>query len=407
MSSMDADDPDMEVEDTPAAASNSAADERANVAAFFLGRQRIDDASDADDAAEEAAALAEAAAARRERHAAERESGRAVSRLVERAQSMEGANRLMDAIQLYTEALAIEPQNVNLLAARASLTGRMNLHQAVLHDGEEIVKITPDWHQGHVICGSALFCLHQWAPSCRAYKKALEYASDAQGRQGLLQALAQAQARADDELRQAALKEDLPELSRLLFGGGGPSPDGQQTTSHSIVSLEAKEPNHGFSALALACAAGKLESVQLLLKAGADVDARDKFEKTPLMWAAAMGNERLATALWKARADLRAQDKSGWDALFAACHGGHSRLVTVWLAGSDVNRATADGTTCLMAAAQAGHTTVVQLLLQKQAQPDAANARGQRALELAVAGKHTEVMQLLQPLTPGGPLPPR
>ena len=148
----------------------------------------------------------------------------------------------MDAVGMYTEALAIEPQNVGLYAARASLTGRLNLHQAVLHDGEFIIKITPDWHQGHAICGMALFCLKQWAPSVRAYQRALEYASDAQGRQGLLQALAQAQGKADDELRQAALLENLPELNRLLFGGGGhesAAGSAPPSTQHSIVSLEA------------------------------------------------------------------------------------------------------------------------------------------------------------------------
>ena len=93
----------------------------------------------------------------------------------------------------------------------------------------------------------------------------------------------------------------MPELTRLLFGGGGESnnADGAEHRPQQ-VSLEAKEPNHGFSALALSTAFGKVQSVQLLLKAGA-VDARDKFGKTPLMWAASMGGEPLATALWKAK----------------------------------------------------------------------------------------------------------
>ena len=262
-------------EDLPeASAASTATDERTNLAAYMLGRQQIceDDDDDEDEV------LAAAAAARKNRRQAERATGREVAGLVQRAQELTSQSRHMDAVGVYTEALALEPMNVNLLAARASLTGRLNLHQAVLHDGEEIVKITPDWHQGHAICGMALFCLHQWAPSVRAYRKALEYASDAQGRQGLLQALDQAQTRADDELRQAALKEDLPQLTRLLFGGAGA--DG---AAHSIVSLEAKEPAHGFSALALAVAAGKVESVKLLLKAGADANARDNFGKTPLM----------------------------------------------------------------------------------------------------------------------------
>ena len=394
------------MEDEPPAVA-TASDDRANVAAFMLGRQSIQD--DDDDDAEEAAALAEAAAARQVRRSAERESSRAVAQLVQRAEQFSAAEQYMDAVGMYTEALAIEPQNVGLYAARASLTGRLNLHQAVLHDGEFIIKITPDWHQGHAICGMALFCLKQWAPSVRAYQRALEYASDAQGRQGLLQALAQAQGKADDELRQAALLENLPELNRLLFGGGGhesAAGSAPPSTQHSIVSLEAKEPNHGFSALALATAAGKFESVALLLRAGADVNARDKFDKTPLIWAASMGNERLATALWKAKADLGAQDRSGWDPLFAACHGGHIRLATVWVMSADVNRATADGTTALMAAAQAGKANVVTLLLQKGAKPDAANARSQRALELARSEKHAEVVAILQPVTPGGPPPP-
>ena len=79
----------------------------------------------------------------------------------------------------------------------------------------------------------------------------------------------------------------------------------------------------------------------------------------------------------------------------------------VWAATADINRATADGTTALMAAAQAGRTPVVQMLLRKGAAPSLANAKGQRALELALAGKHSEVIELLQPLTPGAPPPPR
>lgn len=380
-------------------ASSSASDERANLAAFMLSRQQIND--DDDDDEDTAAALAEAAAARKERRAAEKKTGASVRHLIERAEAAAAQNRLMDAIGHYTEALALDERNVNILAARASLCGRMNLFQAVLHDGEEIVKITPDWHQGHAICGSALFCMRQWAPSVRAYRRALEFPQADDSRSGLQQALEQAQTRANEELRMMVLKEDIAELTRLLFGGGD-SGGGDRHTNQA-VDLEAREPSHGFTALALATAAGKLESAKLLLKAGAQPDATDKFGKTAIMWAAAAGHEALATALWRGKADLTMQDKSGWDALFAACHGGHVRLATVWVANADVNRATADGTTALMAAAQAGKAAVVKLLLQRKAEPAAANAKGHRALEHARAGKHNEVVELLQPLTPGGP----
>ena len=115
---MQDDDDDAEMDDAP---TSSASNERANVAAFMLGRQRIND--DEDDDAEEAAALAEAAAARKERRKNEKESNRAIYGLVERAEALTRANQLMDAVGLYTEALALDEHNVSLLAARASLKG--------------------------------------------------------------------------------------------------------------------------------------------------------------------------------------------------------------------------------------------------------------------------------------------
>ena len=84
----------------------SPSDERANVAAFMLGRSKIEENSDDD--AEEAAALAEAAARRKERRKGERESGRAVAILVERAQRCERESP-MDAVGLYTCLLYTSP----------------------------------------------------------------------------------------------------------------------------------------------------------------------------------------------------------------------------------------------------------------------------------------------------------
>ena len=382
--------------------------ELSKLATYMASHAAVEEESDT----EEAAVLAEVAAARKARRAAESRSGREVASFVMRAEELMRENRFMDAVGAYTDALAIEPNNVNLLAARGGVCARLNLYQATLHDGEMIIQILPDWHQGHALCGMALFCCKQYAPAVRAYRRALDFASKEQGADGLREALAQAQGRVDEELRQAVIKEDMPELKRLLFGGagggagGGGGADGEEPKPDSAVNLEARESQHGFTPLVLATAAGRAESVKMLLRAGAQPDARDKFQKTALMWAAASGNEKLAMMLWKGGADVAAQDAIGWDALYAAAHGGHSRLVTVWLAKADVNRSTSDGTTCLMAAAQAGRQEVVRLLLAKGAEPTAVNAKGQRALELARAGKHTLVAELLEPVTPGPPPPP-
>ena len=96
-------DDDEDMNDAPSAPSSSASDERANLAAFMLGRQQIHD--DGEDDEEEAEVLAAAAAARKQRRQAERESGRAISHLVDRAQQLTANNQLMDAVGLYTEAL--------------------------------------------------------------------------------------------------------------------------------------------------------------------------------------------------------------------------------------------------------------------------------------------------------------
>ncbi len=131
-----------------------------------------------------------------------------------------------------------------------------------------------------------------------------------------------------------------------------------------------------------------------------------QYGKTPLIWAAAGGHEPVATALLRGGADLRAADRSGWDALLAACHAGHARLATVWLQGADLRRAARDGTTCLHAAARGGHAALVQQLLRSGADPAAQDSQGQRPLERARAAGHTAVVAALVDVTPEAPPPP-
>lgn len=379
----------------------------AQLSTFMQGRPAAADGG-ADDSESDSELLEAVAAARLERRAAESETSRDVAKLVARAEREAGKNQLMKAVELYTEALALEPTNVGLFSARGSACARLNLHKATLHDGEQIISILPDWHQGHALCGMALFCLRQYAPAVRAYTRALQYPSaSGAARTGLEEALEHARGRLDEEVRKAALTEDVAELQRLCFGGGGTLPAAERTksTEHSVVSLEAAEPTHGFTVLALASAMGKLKSIALLLEAGALPNARDKYGKTPIMWAAKMGNEGVVNLLEKGGADIKAQDATGFDALFVACHAGQLRLATVWALKCDVNRATADGTTCLMAAAEAGRKDVAAMLIKRKADPALANAKGQRALELAAGNKHADVVELLEPLTP--PAPPR
>ena len=71
--------------------------------------------------------------------------------------------------------------------------------------------------------------------------------------------------------------------------------------------------------------------MRVLVAAKADLECRDKYGKTPLLWAAAGGHEAAASALLDGGAALRACDHSGCDALMCACLAGHMHLATLWL----------------------------------------------------------------------------
>ncbi len=68
-------------------------------------------------------------------------------------------------------------------------------------------------------------------------------------------------------------------------------------------------------ALLKAAEQGTVQQVKSLLTRGASVDARDSFERTPLMLSAVSGHAEIAAVLLEAGADVRAAAKYGQTAL--------------------------------------------------------------------------------------------
>ncbi len=60
---------------------------------------------------------------------------------------------------------------------------------------------------------------------------------------------------------------------------------------------------------------GNLNHVQSLLKDGADINARNIFQLTPLMLAVREGHEPMVDWLLRHGADIHAQDRNGFTAL--------------------------------------------------------------------------------------------
>jgi len=149
------------------------------------------------------------------------------------------------------------------------------------------------------------------------------------------------------------------------------------------------------------CARQGADSVgacDLLLAAGADLNAVDGFGWTALLQAAAGGNaEALMVRLVAAGASVAASTDEGRDALsFASAFQLEGAVEALLGAGTDVNVADAHGITALMRAAMYGHVKIVQVLLRAKANPDLKHADGLTALAFAKHFKHTAVAALLE-----------
>ncbi|KAJ1632919.1 hypothetical protein T492DRAFT_562669, partial [Pavlovales sp. CCMP2436] len=92
--------------------------------------------------------------------------------LAAEAQRQGRAGEHMHAIELLTEAIALEPQNASLYEARSRECGAAKKYQAVLHDGERLVELRPELAAGHAISGSALYCLGEFEQATHAYTRA-------------------------------------------------------------------------------------------------------------------------------------------------------------------------------------------------------------------------------------------
>ncbi len=151
----------------------------------------------------------------------------------------------------------------------------------------------------------------------------------------------------------------------------------------------------GSTPLHHAAAFGNVGAIHVLLKAGADVNARNNRGATPLHWSAADA-EKTRLLLDKG-ARINTQTETGRTALYlAASQSGREDVVRVLLdGGADPNLSTLPGRTPLMAASAEGEVTAMRLLLEKGANPKAASGTGSTALFDAARSRSVEAVRLL------------
>jgi ankyrin repeat protein len=158
--------------------------------------------------------------------------------------------------------------------------------------------------------------------------------------------------------------------------------------------LEARD-RRGATPLMHAAAFGNLETLKLLLDAGADVNARNDFNATALLWCARDPDK--ARLLIERGADLNAQSKQGRTPLMVAClRRGGSAIVALMLAkGADVHMRSGRGETALGLAAISGDADSVKLLLDKGADHKITIRTGETAINAAAYGQNAKAVQLL------------
>ena len=160
------------------------------------------------------------------------------------------------------------------------------------------------------------------------------------------------------------------------------------------LDLSARD-RRGATLLMHAAAFGNLETLKLLLDAGADVNARNDFDATALLWGAR--DPEKARLLIEHGANVNARSKQGRTPLMLAClrHGGSETVALMLRKGAEVNVKDGRGDTALGLAAAIGEAQTMRLLLAKGADAAAANGKGETVINLAAKSKQADPVSLL------------
>lgn len=147
--------------------------------------------------------------------------------------------------------------------------------------------------------------------------------------------------------------------------------------------------------LFISVARGNLEAVQVLLKKGADPNARNTLDMTPLFIAAGSGQIQVIEALLGAGAQVDPETPYG-SPLTSACLAGAEPAIQLLLSrGAKTDVVRPDGITQLMLVSRANLPGTVHELLRRKADANAVDIDGASALVYAAREGQTEICRLL------------
>ncbi len=183
------------------------------------------------------------------------------------------------------------------------------------------------------------------------------------------------------EIHDAARAGDMEKLAELIAG------------DPELVNARDEE-NH--TALHSAAMGGQLEAARFLLANGADPDARNTADQSPLLYAAYMNFVEIVELLIDAGAPIYYWDARQYTPLhFAARQGGTETVKLLVEKGAVVDEPGQMERTPLHFAALNGHTEIVVFLVDKGADPGKLDENGQTPFAIALTGGHAETAEAL------------
>ena len=152
----------------------------------------------------------------------------------------------------------------------------------------------------------------------------------------------------------------------------------------------------GYTALMAACRQGHYECVDVLLQRNINVDSQNEVGATALTIAAYDGYDKCVKSLLRAGADVNIKNDYGDTAVHIAIHNVHPLCVeALTQAGADVNIKNEVGKTPLVLAIEVGEETFVDMLIKAGADVNTCNPVSETPLMMVTESNREEMLELL------------